>query len=293
MKLIEITDENNYEIVSKLREYKHQIIGLSPQEFDILLPLIKGYIFKYKQLKDSFTKLINEYQDCLKSEEFLEWKKNFDNFLSKRIKDDAQREATTEIMLYQTLEWGFINVTEHINAEREITNGISILFSIFEGFKEHLNFVVEKLYIASFHSEVFGLHKLFGYSIDFYFMLQDEIAIFAHKKTNYTKKAVFNVLSLLENVVMNNAKKAEQMQEKILIPKNQDNIPRRLRNEHLEFMKLRKILSENTYKNIAKQMNGSYSENSLKAMAKQINDTLGSNDIDQAIRNFENQYGAL
>ena len=52
MNLIEITDENKYEIVSKLREYKHKIIGLTPEEIDTILPIIKGYIFSIKTLKN-------------------------------------------------------------------------------------------------------------------------------------------------------------------------------------------------------------------------------------------------
>lgn len=284
---------NKYEIVSQLRKYKHEIIDLSPVELDVFLPLIKGFIYSIDSLKEAFELQLQDYNDIIKSEHYKQTVSEFITYMKSFLK--KSKGEYYEFLFTSFEKCSIIGLNDaEIRKEqlKEIWLAIDLFFfSIEDMIKNEIDKTKE--FYWDYYDDVLG--QLVYNTLDFKIFDADEFTPFKSKRTNFLKVATFNVLSHLENIALNNEEEAKQINEEIkkALHEKALPIPRRLKNEHIEFMKLRKTLDNNKYADIAKKMNGNYSVNSLKRLAKEINDTLGSNDIDQAIRNFESQCGAL
>lgn len=298
MKLIEITDENKYEIISELKKIKHKIINLSAQELDIEIPLIKQYLFKYKQLKEEFEKQVKDYHKIIKSKTFKNLFREYRDFLFS-FPDTDDFHAIVHCHL-QDFEYS-LDTMNCINNIPEIQEDLEILYtnpliSYYPKFyleqikKENPNAIVG----AETYYFIQDLENLFCYSYDFIiFKNIDDNQYNILDSADVLKLVTYNILTYLECAILHkvqNCEKDEDTKKEI----NSSCFPKRLKKEHLDILKLRKDLSpDNSYKEILKQMNCNYSESAIKAMANKINDILGSNNIDEAIRIFENQYGQL
>lgn len=213
MKLIKITEENKYEIVSKLREFKHKIIDLSPQEFDIILPIIKGYIYSIDILKGEFKKRLKEYDEIIISDKYKTWRKSFGEFL-------AEKTVDSELFLKffdMTINHSVINVFEGRGFSLKGPSMPMATDCLCYGLRIMIN-----ASIKSSHSKLLSLelHELFlmdifGKTLDFKFLHSDEYTCFTIKKINFMKIATYQVLSVLENVALNNEEEAKQINEKI------------------------------------------------------------------------------
>lgn len=289
MELIEITDKNKYEIVSKLREYKHKIIDLASTEFDITLPLIKDYIFSISPLKDRFMKQCREYIDVVESPDFLSFVDEYNEIITKPLANSSKfsRETTSTVFL-DWVKSGWISFDDMEELDFIYKSTIQTMLIGFLSFYKNFNGneCPEIGKLASFLE-----NKLIIIS-DYYYFYMEEVTPFNAKKTNFLKIAVFTVLSDLELIVLN--KKESIKGEERHIAHNNQKYLTKFKKEHLELLKLRKDLSPNgTYEEISKKINGKYSISSLKALAREINTMLGTRNIDEAVRIFENQYGIL
>lgn len=302
MKLIKITDENKYEIVSKLREYKHQIFDLTPQELDIVLPQIKGYIFSITKFKESFQDKLEEYNEAINDEFCNEVFLKYISFIETYL---CEEKTVLYKMLFRKLKDNFVMPLidipllnpEDLSVYRYLCC-IDLFFIVIFYLLQKEEKIPQKDLENIHHLSCAQVGFPFNITLDFKIFEAEEFVCYEYKQPNFLKFATNNVLYHLENIALNNEEEAKQINEetKRNLQEKALSIPRRLKNEHLDFMNLRKMLENNKYKEIAKKLDGKYgkcTENTLKGWAKEINDALGTSDIDQAIRNFESQYGAL
>jgi len=289
-----MTEETKkYEIVSRLRGYKHQIIELSAADFDVLLPQIKDYIFSKdnEALKNEFEKKLNQFKEIVDSAEYKAWK----NSLFTEYYGEMSEGYKAELAFYIGVsgnenENDFLNAPnikdEDINTSTEYFNGV--LYSITEGIARKF-----KRNNENFNSRLAKaqLNGVFNNSIDFYFMNSDDFTPFYLKEINNLKFATIEVLSHLESVVLNSVDKVEEIKKSnspssICIQKYN------FKPIEIEIMYLRDTLPTNTYIEIAKCLSEKKSVSGITQIVTAIKNKTSTNSIDKAISKLKLNYEA-
>lgn len=213
LKEIKVNELNKYKIVSKLREYKHQILDLTPQEFDIILPQIKSYIYRVNLLKSIFLEKINIYDETIKSQNF---KNKINNFKRSFLKSN---QIYLVYVLEEFINSSIINITEYKITDENFSHYYSdiddLLFRSFcDFFTKRASSQEEYDNITDFLREIF---YCIGNLIAFKIVDAEENIRFFNKKTNYIKIATYDLLSRLEKYVLNGGEKVKEIRKQYSI----------------------------------------------------------------------------
>lgn len=204
---------NKYEIVSQLRKYKHEMFDLSLEELDVILPLIKGFIYSIDVLKEAFELKLQNYNDVIKTEAYKNAVSNTTTYMKKILNHQQFEEYEYMLTYFEKHSMIYLHLEDARIPTQGIVNSINLFF-----FSIKNMLINERPKIKSFDCDNYFdiIIRIIGDTLDFKIFDSDEFTPFIIKKINFLKTATYNVLSHLENVALNNEEEATQVKEGLL-----------------------------------------------------------------------------
>ncbi len=242
-----LTEENKYEIIAQLREYQHIILNpsLSQNDFDLLQPEIKGYLFSIKQFKNHFLEQIKFFNEVSTSSDFKTKLTDFCNYLDKKYPNDFMCVFNCALKSFFencSFESDFYveNSFEEIVELENWKHHIDIISYLVDGFCCMICSTTYPESVNRFHREyIKRLFEEFKDSIIFKIVDSDSYLKPSLKNEDFLKIALINVLKSLENLA--NGYTNEQTDVKTILLYNDEN--QKIKIDNVEYS-----LKEDKYK---------------------------------------------
>ena len=312
-----------HETVKKLKElrYKAEEICTS-EDLDILISEVKSEIYKNKYLKDEYAKRINEFETYKEGQKennkfIYDTITDFVNqYYPVHIKNTNGGYINNLFYCFSSSEVYYFPILRYVMGEKpkddyEDISKVSKQFGVKDFYSVNIsNFILskEEIDILTRNTKIQKIESFINDNINRkalinvnFYIIESENELLLKRNfissdpyfTIWMNSALLKVLEVLQYMVKDQLK-AKQKEEKGGEEKENNENPSSLKTSNfnltkiqIAFLRLRKDLPDNSFKNIAEKMSEIYNKNiteaTLKTCSYHLRNKLGANTIDQAV----------